>query len=327
MKKTGLVTALLMFASVAVAQPPERGEGRGRGEGPEAAIDRVMNFDENKDGKLSKDEVPERLQSMFGRADKNEDGQLTREEIIADFRSREGGDRRGPGRDGGRPPRDGERPRDGEGPPRDGDRPRDGGGPPREGGFRGGPGMGPPDGRMPPFPVLMALDADNDGEISADEIKNAVAALKKLDRNNDGKLDREEMRPQFGGRGGEGRGFGRPDGPPPGGPEGGRGFGGGNFVDGILERDDANKDGKLTGDEIPERMRERIADIDTNDDGAVNRAELEAMARRFMDRGGEGGRGPRDGGAREGDRGPRDGDRGGRRPEGEDGGRRRPEAE
>ena len=56
--------------------------------------------------------------------------------------------------------------------------------------------------RPPPHPVMTALDTDNDSELSAKEIADAVAALKKLDKDGDGKLSREEMRPQFGGHGG-----------------------------------------------------------------------------------------------------------------------------
>ena len=55
---------------------------------------------------------------------------------------------------------------------------------------------------------MLALDTDKDGEISAEEIKNAEDALKKLDTNNNGKVDRQELRPQFAG----------PGGPPMGGP-------------------------------------------------------------------------------------------------------------
>ena len=97
---------------------------------------------------------------------------------------------------------------------------------------------------MPPFPVMMVLDADGNGEISADEINNATAALKKLDRNRNGKLDADELRPSFGG-GPPGGGFG--GGPPGGGREGGGhgGFGGQSFVGGMLERYDEDKDGKL----------------------------------------------------------------------------------
>ena len=44
-------------------------------------------------------------------------------------------------------------------------------------------------------PVLSALDADHDGEISAWEIGHAAAALKKLDRNHDGYLAAVELLP------------------------------------------------------------------------------------------------------------------------------------
>jgi hypothetical protein len=57
--------------------------------------------------------------------------------------------------------------------------------------------------------IIGALDANHDGVIDADEIKNAAAALAKLDKNGDGKLTREEFM---------GRPPGRSDGPPPGGP-------------------------------------------------------------------------------------------------------------
>ena len=67
-------------------------------------------------------------------------------------------------------------------------------------GGRGG--QGGPGGFMRMFPVMTALDSDGNGEISSDEIKGAVAALKKLDKNKDGKLTEDELRPNFGGRGG-----------------------------------------------------------------------------------------------------------------------------
>jgi Ca2+-binding EF-hand superfamily protein len=90
---------------------------------------------------------------------------------------------------------------------------------------QGGPGR---DGfRPPPHPVTTALDANNDGTIDADEIKNAVAALKKLDKNNDGKLSDEELRPTGMGMGRGPGGFGGPGGQRgPGGQDGQRGPGG-----------------------------------------------------------------------------------------------------
>jgi len=44
---------------------------------------------------------------------------------------------------------------------------------------------------------MTALDANGDGELSADEIGKAAEALKKLDKDGDGKLSRDELRPQF----------------------------------------------------------------------------------------------------------------------------------
>lgn len=78
-----------------------------------------------------------------------------------------------------------------------------GGGP----GGQGGPGGGQP----PKLPLLTALDADGDGEISAAEISNAATALAKLDKNGDGKLTRDEFMGQRpGGPGGQGRPGNRP---------------------------------------------------------------------------------------------------------------------
>src|ERR1051325_4096486 len=62
-------------------------------------------------------------------------------------------------------------------------------------------------------PAFQALDSDHDGVISAGELKNAAAALKTLDKNGDGKLEEDEVRPQFGGRGGRGEERGEASGP------------------------------------------------------------------------------------------------------------------
>ncbi len=104
-------------------RPPQDG-GQGRPGNSAEFLDRVMSFDEDKDGKLSRKEIPERMQRMLDRGDSNKDGALDRDELKKMFESFQGG--RG-GQGGGRQPQDGDRPpRDGDRPPRDGDGDRDG---------------------------------------------------------------------------------------------------------------------------------------------------------------------------------------------------------
>src|SRR4051794_4001932 len=81
---------------------------------------------------------------------------------------------------------------------------QDAGSPP-EGGPQGPrfPGGAGRDGFRPPgSPIEQVLDADHDGIISAEEIANASAALKKLDKNGDGQLTPDEFRPFRRGPGG-----------------------------------------------------------------------------------------------------------------------------
>ena len=185
--------------------------------------------------------------------------------------------------------------------------------PPDRPGERGPGGRGGP----PPHPVLEALDADGDHDISAQEIENAAAALKKLDRNGDGKLMHDELHPF--GPGGPRRGG--PRGPDDGerggrrgrrGPEGGQG--GARDATAFIERIrnfDKNNDGKISKDELPDRMQRILDRHDENEDGVLEETELEQMAAHIAQARGSG-RGDRRPGARRGPEG-RPGGREGRR--------------
>jgi Ca2+-binding EF-hand superfamily protein len=91
------------------------GPGGPGGEGnPEEIVARFMQFDANKDNKLGKDELSERMQGLLTRADADKDGFATKEELMAmaqreaasggTGRGGPGGDRGRPGGEGGRPP-------------------------------------------------------------------------------------------------------------------------------------------------------------------------------------------------------------------------------
>lgn len=190
--------------------------------------------------------------------------------------------------DGDKPerPKRGQRDDGGERPER-GDRPRRGAGG-AEG--AGGPGMGQ---MLQRLPLMMALDADSDGVISAKEIEGAVAALKTLDKDGDGKITMQELAPQ--------RGAGGPGGDRPG------AGGGPAMMEQMFASRDKDGDGKLSGDEIPEMLKGRLERIDENGDGAIEKSELAKVAQRM-------GRGRDQGDRAEGDRPDRRGDGSGVKP-------------
>ena len=141
------------------------------------------------------------------------------------------------------------------------------------GGGQGGLGM-----MMKFMPVMTALDTDQDGTLSESEIANASKSLLKLDKNGDGVLSQEELKPDpssFPGMAGGGIGMGgNPEGGPP----------NGAMMKRMFETRDANRDGKLSGDEIPEMLKNRLSAIDKDGDGAIQKSELERAATMLGDR-------------------------------------------
>lgn len=86
-------------------------------------------------------------------------------------------------------------------------------------------------------------------------------------------------------------------------PRGGRGPGrfagpGGGLpsVDQVFQHLDKNQDGKLTKEELPERMAERMQQADKDGDGAITKAELEAARQQWQGQGKAQGQGQGPGG-------------------------------
>ena len=48
---------------------------------PARVVNRIMSFDRNADGRITKDELPERMQELIARYDRNDDGVLTADEV------------------------------------------------------------------------------------------------------------------------------------------------------------------------------------------------------------------------------------------------------
>ena len=99
-------------------------------------------------------------------------------------------------------------------------------------------------------PVLAALDANHDGEISEVEIVTSPAALKRLDKNGDGSLPPEEVLPDLVA----------------------------NQAALIFSRLDTNRDGKISGAELDSDearpLRNLLESADRNHDGATTGEEL-----------------------------------------------------
>src|SRR5258706_4456977 len=92
------------FPRTALAQPAP-GAVKPQDTGDSSVVTRMMAFDKNHDGKLTRDEVTDqRLHRLFDRADANSDGVVTREELMAlavSFEGEAGPGDAGEGRGGG----------------------------------------------------------------------------------------------------------------------------------------------------------------------------------------------------------------------------------
>ncbi len=127
--------------------------------------------------------------------------------------------------------------------------------------------------------MIQRFDKDGDGVLTADEVPEpSRGRVMGADADGDGVVTPEELAEGHGRmREGGGRG------------PGGRGGPGGGH---LMQRYDANNDGLLGPDEIPDAMRARLSQADANGDGMISQGELaDAHGRMGGQRGGEG-RGP-----------------------------------
>ena len=130
---------------------------------------------------------------------------------------------------------------------------------------------------------LMRMDKNKDGSLTKDEVGERFQSLvARMDENKDGTATKEEIaafmrtqegRPTAGGPGRDG-----PDADPV------------QLAARIFDENDANKDGKLTGTEIPARLLRNLERIDTNKDASIDKSELEADLK--TSRANRGNRGP-----------------------------------
>ncbi|HEY5313381.1 MAG TPA: EF-hand domain-containing protein [Pirellulales bacterium] len=293
---------LLLAASIVPAIAADDGAGKDN-----SSDDLFKQLDRNSDGEIVADEVGPEQQRMFQRLlrnnDQNNDGKLSRDEFLAATketpppRETSGNGPRGEGgprREGGPSPEQAEmmfkqldansdgklvleevpeerRPRFAiliQRADADGDQALTlveftKGLAMARGDRAGGGSPGQPNPPMPMGPgetIFRALDTNSDGMLSKDEIQAAPKSLEKLDRDGDGEITRRELggpRPY--------QSAGQPGGSP------------GDGAMALLHRMDTDKDGKLSKDEVGERMRDNFDRLDANSDGYIDASELGRM--------------------------------------------------
>lgn len=185
-----MVCGAATIVSIALAQPPGRpgGPRGGRPSDPESFVKRMMTFDANEDGSLTKDEVKDdRLASLFERADVNSDGTVTKDELRG-LHEKESANAGG----------------------------ADGFGPGGPGGFGRGPGGPPPEiGVILPPPAMDMLRLTHSQRKKINELQKLVDHKLEQILTDEQKVHLQELRNRGpGGPGGPGR-FGPP---PDGGP-------------------------------------------------------------------------------------------------------------
>jgi Ca2+-binding EF-hand superfamily protein len=110
-------------------------------------------------------------------------------------------------------------------------------------------------------------DKNGDGKWTKDEVpERAAERFAQIDTNGDGVIDEAELKKMA-------EGFAQ------------MAAQGGDFLNRMFEQADANKDGKLSKDEAPERMKENFDRLDRNKDGFIERDELrDGLAGQFRRR-------------------------------------------
>ena len=241
----------LFAAIVSIALLPQLAAAekpeRGDGPRPGGMFDRL---DANKDGQITADEVPEgaeRLKQMLIRADANEDKAVTKEELREAFKKHHA-----------------ERPDGKHGRP-----------------HRPGPPHGPPPHMamaMIATHIFEQADANDDGKVTKDEAmsfhrERFEKLLEKGDKDGDGALSKEEAREALKEIGKEKR------------AEMAKKVG--QAMHERFMKLDANEDGKVTVDEVPESRREWFKKLlekaDADGDGALSKEEGKKAAKKLME--------------------------------------------
>jgi Ca2+-binding EF-hand superfamily protein len=129
---------------------------------------------------------------------------------------------------------------------------------------------------LPAFAKL--LDTNHDGRLSREELSKAADLFDRLDRNHDGVLDAKELSEIPAVASSEEPSI-KPTAPLARMRKGAGKFMKGGNLDQLLRRADTDGDGKLSMEEAPPFLKRQFAKIDTNGDGFLDRAELEAWFR------------------------------------------------